>query len=230
VLEVDDRAAALAERLVFDNLIPNLARFYEMLGGGGDIDTIRAIAAFLLRQQRVRVTSRDIVHHIGSLHRFKIDQVRDAVSPLVSMGWLLIPEGDDERRARSWEVSQAIYSQFAEQAARVRANAVMVKEAMSRSFADRRIERDGGPDHTTGLDREPDPGNPGGTRDVYDVYCAGESNSSATPFLDREGYPAASAPRARNKQDKHRLGPSRKAVIAHVMNSRVGSRPDDEES
>jgi hypothetical protein len=197
VSEVDDRAAALAERLVFDNLIPNMARFYQMLGGGGDVEKTRAIAAFLLRQRRVRVTSRDIIQHVSSLHRSKVDQVREDVSPLVNMGWLT-PEGDDERRARAWEVNSAIYSQFAERAAQAQMSAALAREAIAGSFADRRAERAGEPNPTTGLDRQPSPGEPGEALNVYDVYCAGESNSSATPFLEGNEEGAPTARRARN--------------------------------
>lgn len=73
---VGERAAALAERLVIESLIPNLAAFYQTLGASGDIETVRTIAAFLLRQQRARVTGRDIVLHVAMLHRSRVEQVR----------------------------------------------------------------------------------------------------------------------------------------------------------
>jgi hypothetical protein len=116
---IDGRAAERAERLVLDSLVPNMAQFYQMLGTGGDVEMTRAVCAFLLRQERARVTPSDITRHVALLHRSRVDQVRDAVSPLIAMGWLT-PEGDDERRARGWEVNPAIYPQFAEQAAKAR--------------------------------------------------------------------------------------------------------------
>jgi hypothetical protein len=220
VSEVDDRAAELAERLVFDSLIPNMVRFYQMLGGSGDVETIRAIAAFLLREQRLRITGRDIIQHVSSLHRSKVDQIREALSPLVNMGWL-IPEGDNERLARGWQVNQAIYAQFPEQAMRERAQNVMVREMMNRTFADRRSEPTGEPAPNPGLEPELDPAESGDAENVYNVYRAGESDSSATPSLTENEGSEPTPPRARDKQHKHRLGPSREAVIANALNSRV---------
>jgi hypothetical protein len=173
---VGERAAVLAERLVIDSLIPNLAAFYQTLGASGDIEAARAIAAFLLRQQRTRVTGREIVLHVGMLHRSKVEQVRDAISPLVNMGWLTA-EGDDERRARAWVVNPAIYAQFAERAAKARADAVAARSLIAKASTD------------AGEDR----GN------VYDVYCARDSKGSESPDSDVK---AAIPPRARNKHRK----------------------------
>jgi hypothetical protein len=135
---VDGKAASLAERLVLDSLIPNMARFYQSLGGEGDSETTKAIASFLLREQKVRVTPTDIIHHVQAVHNRKADQVRDEVSPLIVMGWLT-PEGDDERRARAWIVNQAIYTQFAERAAQAKMQAALAREAIASS-----VRGDGG--------------------------------------------------------------------------------------
>jgi hypothetical protein len=151
---VGEDAALMAERLVFESLLPNMARFYQALGGGGDdIETTRAIAAFLLRQQRVRVTASEVVQHVHAVHGHKADQVRDAVSPLVSMGWLT-PEGDDERRARAWEVNHAIYSQFSERAGQARAQAALAREALAHAFGAKTGVKTGG----DGRDEEPSGG------------------------------------------------------------------------
>jgi len=131
ITEIDAEAAELARRLVLDSVLPNLALFYQMLGGGGeDVATTQAIAAFVLREQRGRITASDVIQHVGALHRRKADQVRDAVSPLVTMEWLT-PEGTDERRARAWEVNPAVYTQFAERAAEARAQAAAARTFMS---------------------------------------------------------------------------------------------------
>jgi len=47
------------------------------------VEATRAIAAFLLRQQRVRVTASDIVQNVHAITNRKTDQVREVVSPLI---------------------------------------------------------------------------------------------------------------------------------------------------
>jgi len=123
------------------------------------------------------VTGSDIVLHVGMLHRSKVEQVCDAVSPLVNMTWLT-PEGDDERWARAWEVNPAIYTQFAERAAKARADATMTRRLIASSLG-------GG---KAGEDREK----------FYDFYCARDTKGCDPPNLDKEEV----SPRARNKTHK----------------------------
>jgi hypothetical protein len=134
--EISGDAARLAEWLVFDSLIQNMERFYRQVLGSGETETTQAIAAFLLREQRARVTATDIVRHVHAVHSMKTDQVRDVVSPLVSMGWLT-PEGDDERRARAWVVNPDIYTQFAEQAAQAKMQSEMARDVIAQSVLSR---------------------------------------------------------------------------------------------
>jgi hypothetical protein len=174
---VDGKAASLAERLVLDSLIPNMARFYQSLGGEGDSETTKAIASFLLREQKVRVTPTDIIHHVQAVHNRKADQVRDEVSPLIVMGWLT-PEGDDERRARAWIVNQAIYTQFAERAAQAKMQAALAREAIASS-----VRGDGG------------------GAESYERYCARNANIRKPSFSSIKKDPApnsADMPRAHN--------------------------------
>lgn len=175
---VGERAAALAERLVVDSLVPNLAAFYQTLGAGGDIETTRIIAGFLLREKRARVTNRDIVRHVAMLHRSKVEQVRDAVSPLISMAWLT-PEEDDERRARAWVVNPAIYPQFAERATKARADAASARSLITGAPAGEPGDRGAYPNLKNG-------------ENVYDVYCAGDTNSSEATFFDNKEQSGAS--------------------------------------
>ena len=73
--EVGEEAAELAERLIFESVLPNLARFYQMMGGGGEGPEItRAVAAFLLREQRLRITASDVIQHVRALHTHKADR------------------------------------------------------------------------------------------------------------------------------------------------------------
>ncbi len=135
VREVGRDAAELAEQLIFESVLPNLGAFYQMLGGGGEgVEITRAVAGFLLREQRLRITASDVIQHVRALHTHKADQIRDAVSPLVTMDWLS-PEGNDERRARAWEVNQSIYPQFAERAAQARAQAASAREIFATFIA-----------------------------------------------------------------------------------------------
>jgi len=157
--EVDERAAALAERLVFDYLVPNMARFHQALSSERDVETTRAIAAFVLRQHTVRLTPRAIQGHVAALHRAKADQVRDAVSPLITMGWLTPLANEDERRASGWEVNQDVYAQFAERAVKARADAVIARQLLLDQFG----RADTGDDDINGE-------NP----TAYDAYCARE--------------------------------------------------------
>jgi len=197
---VEQKAAERAERLVMDSLLPNMALFYQMLGAGGDVETTKAIAAFLLREKRVRITARDVIQHVGMLHRSKADQVREALSPIINMGWL-DPEEGDERQSRAWLVNPAIYQQFAEQALKARADAALARDLI-------RTGRNDGPN-------------------VYDVYCAGEIDYCETPSTE-EVHPAAPpAPRAHNKQHKQIDRSSRRAVIRNALRSANGTNKDD---
>jgi hypothetical protein len=57
--QVGEEAALLAERLLFDSLIPNMRLFYEMLGTSGrNVETTQDIARYLLRLEGARVSLR----------------------------------------------------------------------------------------------------------------------------------------------------------------------------
>jgi hypothetical protein len=156
---------------------------------------VRAICAFLLRERRARVTGSDITRHVALLHRSKVEQVREAVSPVVNIGWLE-PEGGDVRLARAWEVDQAIYTQFAERAAKARADAAQARELIRSNL--------GKNDSDAGVN----PGN------FYDFYCVRDTKCSETPSSSEEPTP----PRARNRI---RRSPTREAVLRHAMSSRI---------
>jgi hypothetical protein len=131
--QVGERAALLAERLVFDSLIPNMRLFYEMLGTSGrNTETTQAIAAYLLRHQGPRVRPSDISKHVWALRGNSIERIREALSPLIAMGWLT-PEEEDERRARAWIIHQAVHPQFAQRAELFKMQAALLKDDIVKS-------------------------------------------------------------------------------------------------
>jgi hypothetical protein len=210
--EVDGKAAAVAERLIFDSLIPNLIPFYQALGGGGDVETTRTIAAFLLRQQRARVTASDVVQHVHIGDR-KTDQVRDAMSPLVNFGWLT-PEGDDERRVRAWEVNQAIYSQFADRAEQARMQAAMIREAIAKSTRAR-----------SGTEQP-------GAENIADIACARDIKSAAPPIsniVEQDLPRSGDMPRARKQGAQYGVDPNAEPLTrARKQGAQYGQEGVDE--
>lgn len=151
------------------------------------------------------------------------------MSPLVSMGWLT-PEGNDDYRARAWIVNPAIYAQFAEQANKARADAVMARSLIARRVAG-----------SNELDTGSDPA------DVYDVYRAHESDFGDTHFDSKESPDPElrlarginiinkspdipepeDASRARDKHHKHSL---REAIIRNAMRQKVSRSANSEDA
>jgi hypothetical protein len=212
--EISGEAARLAEWLIFDSLIPNMERFYRQVLGSADMETAQAIAAFLLRQERVRVTATDIARHVHVVHSMKTDQIRDAVSPLVSWSWLT-PEDNDERRARAWVVNTDIYRQFSDKASEAKMQSEMARDLIAKSVQASRARNS---DHSDGNDAK-------AMRAI-----AHADKKFGTPFLDiskaediaAQDEAAGKALRARNSD--HSSHYSFKEKIRHHIYSQVPTR------
>ena len=111
------------------------ARFYQWLGAGGDVENTRSIAGFILARPRARLAARELMSSVHCCRTMRLDQLHEAVSPLVAMDWLIPEEG---HRPRAWRVNQHVYVQFAEQAELEKARRAETRKLIISSAATRR--------------------------------------------------------------------------------------------
>jgi hypothetical protein len=99
------------------HVLRHAALLYQWLGGGGDDETTKAIAGFLLTHPRAHVTYSDLSSKVWRCKGMDARRLQEAVSPLVVGGWLE-PDGGLNPKGNRWHVNERIYRQFGERAAR----------------------------------------------------------------------------------------------------------------
>jgi hypothetical protein len=112
---VNHRIAAMADRLIFESVLPNAARVYAGLGGAGaDIQLTRAVAGYILVKKLQRLLASDLTRNVHACRGMALEEVQKVLSPLVAGGWLA-PE--KEYNPTAWAVMPGVHEHFASRAA-----------------------------------------------------------------------------------------------------------------
>jgi hypothetical protein len=112
---VSEQAAEAARMLILHSAVPNAARVYTtMAGGGGDIDTTQTIAGYVLTKGLSRLLASDLTRNVRPCRGKSLGDVQKQVSPLVAGGWI-VPE-DPHAGNRAWSVNPVVHRTYSERA------------------------------------------------------------------------------------------------------------------
>jgi Protein of unknown function (DUF3987) len=97
-------------RLVVDFILPHAFEFYRTAESNGD--RLKKIASWILTSNNTRIVASDLTKNIADLRGLTLFEISERLSPLVAAGWL---EPQDHTPVnRAWNVSRAVFAQFAE--------------------------------------------------------------------------------------------------------------------
>jgi hypothetical protein len=115
---------------LFDFLRPHIFGVYDVISGGGKHrDTVRAIAGFILADNRERLRPSDFTSGVRKLREDSQKEIAEWASRFWAMGWLR-PEDENSPIPKAWLVAPSLREHFAErrkqvQLARAEAYAIL---------------------------------------------------------------------------------------------------------
>ena len=114
---VSERAAQSARSLITQCVIPHAARVYTTIGtASAGLETMQNIAGYILAKKLPRVLISDLTSNVRECRRMPVADVLQAVSPLVSGGWLDLES--ERANNRAWQINPAVHAKFEARAAR----------------------------------------------------------------------------------------------------------------
>ena len=132
--ELGEQPAEIAEALV-DNLLMHAGRFYEWLGGGGNFELTQQIAGYLLTKPITRLLPSTLTNNARACRGMTMAQLQQAVSPLVSMGWLT-PE--PAYNPKAWLINGMVYGKFANRAEEEKFKRNQIRQLILQDVAEQR--------------------------------------------------------------------------------------------
>lgn len=96
---VSERTVRNAERIIRDFCIPHGLELYRSSTDGGDWESLRKIASFVLTSDKDRFTASDFTSGVRSLRGLTTWEIGQRVSPLVAGGWL-----SEDENGKGWDV------------------------------------------------------------------------------------------------------------------------------
>ena len=129
-------AATTATRYLVDILLPHLLRAEAVMFSTVQTGHARWIAGFILSKGGDRIADRDLCQAYRPLRAPEHRRERiEIMSSLEAMGWVRAEIQADARPPVAWSVNPKVFSMFAEQAKRERANRHATKERIKTSLA-----------------------------------------------------------------------------------------------
>ena len=127
---VSERAAQSARTLITQCIIPHAARVYTTIGtASAGLETMQSIAGYILSKKLSRVLISDLTSNVRECRRMPVANVVQAVSPLISGGWLT-PE-TERANNRAWQVNPAVHTKFEARAAQEIARRTAAREILT---------------------------------------------------------------------------------------------------
>ena len=135
-LEVSAETVEGAGSILFNFVIPHALAFYA---GDRDWREVRRICGWILKQGKEKLTFRDFIR--GPLQKKGHDEVRRALEPLETIGWLK-PAGPWP--TKSWKVPHQVFDQMKGRAEIERRMGEETAALMEKAFAKRRAQKERG--------------------------------------------------------------------------------------
>jgi hypothetical protein len=127
---IPKETAEAAEKLLFDFLLPHIFGVYDVIADGGKHrETVRAIAGFILADDKDRIRPSDFTSGVRKLRHDSQKEIAEWASRFCAMGWLR-PEDENAPVPKAWTVVPGLRERFAErrkqvQRARAEAHAIL---------------------------------------------------------------------------------------------------------
>ena len=128
--DIPKDTAEAAEKLLFQFLLPHVFGVYDVISSGGKHrDMIRAIAGFILADDKDRIRPSDLTAGVRKLRHDSQKEIAEFASRFCALGWLR-PEDDNTPMPKAWLVVSGLREHFAErrkqvQQARAEAHAIL---------------------------------------------------------------------------------------------------------
>jgi len=128
--DIAEDTAEGAEKLLFNFLLPHVFGVYDVIASGGKHrEIIRAIAGFILAEDKNRIRLSDFTAGVRKLRNDSHKEIADCASRFCALGWLR-PEDDNAPMPKAWLVASGLREHFAErrkqvQQARAEAHAIL---------------------------------------------------------------------------------------------------------
>ena len=128
--DIPKYTAEAAEKLLFHFLLPHVFGVYDVIASGGKHrDMIRAIAGFILADDKDRIRPSDLTAGVRKLRHDSQKEIAEFASRFCALGWLR-PEDDNAPIPKAWLVVSGLREHFAErrkqiQQARAEAHAIL---------------------------------------------------------------------------------------------------------
>ena len=110
--QVDAETTANAARIIRDFIIPHAFCFYQTLTKGKDWDMLRALASYMLTQDKDRFTPSDFTSGVRALRGMDQREVAQKLSPFVAGGW--IEEEGTVGPPKAWNLRPGVRQYFAD--------------------------------------------------------------------------------------------------------------------
>jgi hypothetical protein len=137
---VTGHAAARAERILSQFIVPHAMAFYEVSGDAGDVEEMRSTASFILASDKDRFTARDFAQNSRIMRGLGMWDMAKRLSPLVVNGWLEEEVGKGGGGVRAWlmrpGIREALAARRADQQAQRKLVAAMLAERYKAAAAE----------------------------------------------------------------------------------------------
>jgi len=117
---------AKAARMLVNNVVLHAGRIAMNMGGDADVETVQAIAGFILAKKKDRVITGELSRDVRACRKQSVAQIQKFVSPLVAGGWLLAEK--EHAGNTAWTVNPCLHDRFHDRAQQEAARRVAIRE------------------------------------------------------------------------------------------------------